>query len=104
MKLINPDDLSPHRKAFLFRLWSNKIVEQAIKDYRTAIKTNKPSLIGECEAFFRSDWFKFLTDYDGEFLMKKIRVASVEEIEDWKRKGFFHRNGKFKEIYKLEEN
>lgn len=43
----------------------NAIILQAVKDYRTALDDENTSGIRECERFFRSDWFTFLTDVDG---------------------------------------
>lgn len=42
----------------------NAIILQAVKDYRTALDNGNTSGIKECERFFRSDWFTFLTDVD----------------------------------------
>ena len=56
------DDLEPHVAL------ANAIVMQACKDYR---KTDEK--LAEFEKFFRSDWYRALTDLDGEYLMKRIR-------------------------------
>ena len=57
------------------------IVVQAAKDYRKSLislkkgkkieKSNK--MIKECEIFFESDWFKFLTDADKDFITQRIK-------------------------------
>lgn len=61
---------------------ANAIVLQACKDYRRAYRVHlrtyrigdKPDeKLTELEKFFRSDWYKTLTDVDGEYLMKRIR-------------------------------
>ena len=68
MKVIRPEQ----------RL-ANAIIVQAVKDYRTAlaghsIERHKPKkVISDVERFFRSDWYYFLTDVDGERLMKEVR-------------------------------
>ncbi len=57
------------------------IVKQAVKDWRTAVRRlkRKPgnkeaqALRSECEAFFRSEWFRFLTDADGRYILKKLQ-------------------------------
>ena len=64
---------------------ANAIILQAVKDYREARKKLKKRLknedaklmISDCEAFFRSDWYKALTDVDGEMLIRKIREEKI---------------------------
>lgn len=62
---------------------ANAIVVQACKDY-----------LEECyrfdvERFLKSEWFKMLTDLNGERLLKelKIKVAEEELIKIEKKKG-----------------
>lgn len=65
------------------------IIEQAAKDYKNAILENNrgkdkrllQKMIIECEAFFRSSYFELLTDVKGEYLMKKIKLQTIEEIK-----------------------
>lgn len=60
---------------------ANGIVIQAAKDYRTALrklKRNPRNQIAKAEAdsierFFRSDWYKCLTEVDGEMVLRKLR-------------------------------
>ena len=58
---------------------SNAIVLQAVKDYRKALKgfslngKSSTAVIVDCERFFRSDWYRQLTNVDGEYLMTTIR-------------------------------
>ena len=60
---------------------ANAIVLQAVKDYREARKKLKKRkknedaklMVEDCESFFRSDWFKALTNLDGEMLLKKLQ-------------------------------
>ena len=60
---------------------ANAIVVIAAKDYRHAlgIQHRNPDSqaarikIDEIERFFRSDWYRLLTDVDGEILIKKLR-------------------------------
>ena len=62
-----------------FENLANAIIVQAVKDYRKALSgvslNSRPSacVITECERFFRSEWFRELTDVDGEYLIKTIR-------------------------------
>lgn len=59
---------------------ANAIILQAVKDYRSAKRklNRKPgnalaqAEIDSIERFFRSDWYKCLTDVDGELLIKKL--------------------------------
>lgn len=50
----------------------NAIILQAVKDYRTALDDENTSGVVECERFFRSDWFTFLTDVDGEIIIQTV--------------------------------
>lgn len=61
---------------------ANAIVIQACNDYKKAYKQSlrRSGIVGEAdeelaelEAFFRSDWYKKLTDVDGDYLMERIR-------------------------------
>lgn len=60
---------------------ANGIVIQAAKDYRTALrklKRNPRNQLAKVEAdsierFFRSDWYKCLTEVDGEMVLRKLR-------------------------------
>lgn len=51
----------------------NAIILQAVKDYRTALDDENTSGIAECERFFRSVWFTFLTDVDGEIIIRQVK-------------------------------
>jgi hypothetical protein len=60
---------------------ANAIIIQAAKDYRTALRKlrrNPRNHLAQAEAesieqFFRSDWYKCLTDVDGEMVIRKLR-------------------------------
>ena len=60
---------------------SNAIVIMAAKDYQHALRIQRRNpdsqaariKIDEIERFFRSDWYRLLTDVDGEILIKKLR-------------------------------
>ncbi len=60
---------------------ANAIILQAVKDYREARKKLKKRpknedaklMVSDCEAFFRSEWFKDLTNLNGEVLLKRLR-------------------------------
>ena len=59
---------------------SISIILQAVTDYRTLLKSRRKrhkrkdteENIKDLEEFFRSDWFKTLTDLDGEMLIKRL--------------------------------
>ena len=63
-----------------FHNLASAIVYQAIEDYRNALKgrgyfgKSSQAVIRECERFFKSNWFIELTDLDGKFLIKRLRV------------------------------
>ena len=64
---------------------ANAIIIQAATDYRKALKQLKrnpryePALITkrECERFFHSDWFRFLTDADPQYLLYHLVRAET---------------------------
>ena len=56
------------------------IVEQAVKDYKKALKAemkcgdqNARRAIRELETFFKSDWFAEISSLDGRLLIKNVR-------------------------------
>ena len=77
------------------------IVMQACKDYRKTyrlyIRTYRmgeksDDKLEELEKFFRSAWYRTLTDIDGEHLMKRIREEVLAREKKMKRK----KRGKFR--------
>lgn len=73
---------------------ANMIVLQAVQDWQTAYRASKRAYgiysditwrkVYECESFFRSEWFRVLTNdnIDGKLLIKRLRK---EEDERWNR-------------------
>ena len=67
---------------------SNAIILQAVKDYRIDLAggsvngRDSKSVVAECERFFQSEWFRELTDLDGEYLIKTIRKEFEKRKED----------------------
>lgn len=63
-----------------YQLLANAIVEQAADDYldliagfaKTVDKKDRKAQISSLRKFFLSDWYNFLTDVDGEYLVKKL--------------------------------
>lgn len=62
---------------------ANAIIIQAARDYRRTLMRLKKNpknkeVMDEAmrlEAFFRSEWYEFLTILDGELLIKKLRKS-----------------------------
>lgn len=89
------DDLEPHVAL------ANAIVMQACKDYRKTYRLHirtyrvgekSDDKLEELEKFFRSAWYRTLTDIDGEHLMKQIREEVLAREKKMKRK----KRGKFR--------
>ena len=67
---------------------ANAIVLQAVKDWRSAVRTLKKrprydpakQMREECERFFLSDWFEELTSVDGSVILRKLKQE--ENIHD----------------------
>ncbi|MBR6029416.1 MAG: hypothetical protein IKP40_10025 [Clostridia bacterium] len=65
---------------------ANAIVEQAAKDYVSALRFLKkhPGAKGalkealEIEDFFHSEWYALLTDVDPDYLIKRLREGIVK--------------------------
>ncbi len=65
---------------------ANGIILLAVKDYRSALKKLKRNprsqtandTVQEVERFFRSNWYKSLTEVDGEMLIRKLREEANE--------------------------
>lgn len=57
---------------------ANEIIILAAKDYRKALKYRWKKQIAEIESFFHSDWYKVLTDVDGEMILRGLK----EEAKD----------------------
>lgn len=63
-----------------YQALADAIVKQAVEDYRLALR-GKSKQCGhspqhvkkECEEFFRSEWFSFLTGVDGELIIEKVK-------------------------------
>jgi hypothetical protein len=51
-----------------YRALADAIILKAVDDYR-----KHKELRGSIAKFFKSDWFKVLTDIDGEHLLKKLK-------------------------------
>lgn len=49
------------------------IVERAVIDYKTALKTYDDSGINRLEKFFKSEWFMMLSDLNGKILIRMVK-------------------------------
>lgn len=52
---------------------ANAIIAVAADDYRVALKEENPGLKESVEKFFRSDWYKVLTNISGENLIDLLQ-------------------------------
>lgn len=57
-----------------YQLLANAIIMQAVKDYR---RTKNPADRKELENFFRSEWFSFLSNLNGEVLLEQLQKEAV---------------------------
>ena len=70
-----------------YKRLANEIIVRAVYDYRSArqILARRPSdalaqqMENDCERFFLSQWFRELTDIDGEYLLEKLRNEEVKQ-------------------------
>lgn len=68
-----------------YRNLANAIIVQAAKDYRKALRQLKrnpkydaaKNTKNEVERFFHSEWFRFLTDADPDYLLDRITRAEL---------------------------
>ena len=68
-----------------YRNLANAIIVQAAKDYRKALRQLKrnpkydaaKNTKTEVERFFHSDWFRFLTDADPDYLLDHLQRAEL---------------------------
>lgn len=75
---------------------ANGIILQAVSDYRMALKKIKANTRNrdalnealEIERFFRSDWYRELTDVDGEYLIQRLQdeVKQYEPVRGKKKR------------------
>ena len=56
-----------------YKLLSTAIIKQCLLDYREVLQSNDIITKLECEQFLRSQWFDFMSDMNGERLIKMMR-------------------------------
>ena len=57
---------------------ASAIILQAVKDYRSALNAEEDNaraqrVLNDCEKFFLSTWFTYLTDIDGDYLLERLK-------------------------------
>ena len=55
-----------------YEMLAAAVIERAVIDYRAALMERDEPEISKLSKFFRSDWFDFLSDLDGEVLMAQV--------------------------------
>lgn len=71
-----------------YQALTNAIIEQAVKDYRKALKIYYLHLqkqqyrqdVEDLERFFTSQWFELLTNLDGRSIMTRVRRMVKMEV------------------------
>ena len=58
------------------------ILQQAVKDYKSALKNNNESKIAYFEKWFVDDWAQLLSDDMGEFIIDRCRKQVMEGVSD----------------------
>ena len=56
-----------------YKLLAAAIIKQCLFDYREALQSHDIITTLECEQFLRSQWFDFMSDMNGEKLIKMMR-------------------------------
>ena len=56
-----------------YKLLAAAIIKQCLLDYREALQSHDIITTLECEYFLRSQWFDFMSDMNGERLIKMTR-------------------------------
>ena len=56
-----------------YKLLAAAIIKQCLLDYREALQLHDIITTLECEQFLRSQWFDFMSDMNGEKLIKMMR-------------------------------
>ena len=56
-----------------YKLLAAAIIKQCLLDYREALRSHDIITTLECEQFLRSQWFDFMSDMNGEKLIKMMR-------------------------------
>ena len=56
-----------------YKLLAAAIIKQCLLDYRETLQSHDIITTLECEQFLRSQWFDFMSDMNGEKLIKMMR-------------------------------
>ena len=84
------DNINGLKPLTIYEDLANGVIFQTVEDYREALRyldinpKHKESLKmkTDCEEFFQSKWFRFLTLVDGDWLMNKLKKEFEDEKED----------------------
>lgn len=74
------DGLSEEEKEEPFQNLANAIICVAADDYRTALATGDTTLLSSLQRFFRSAWYRVLTNVDPELLMNALDKEHQERL------------------------
>ena len=58
---------------------ANAIIIQACKDYRRAIESFNIYEMRQIRHFFHSQWFKMLSEVDGDYIIERIEREEIYE-------------------------
>lgn len=56
-----------------YKLLAAAIIKQCLLDYREVLQSHDIITTLECEQFLRSQWFDFMSDMNGEKMIKMMR-------------------------------
>lgn len=72
---------------------ANAVVVQAVQDYRDALdgisytrKKTPEQIVEELEKFFRSEYYRTLTNVDGENLIAELKREHEEKLKEKRKK------------------
>lgn len=73
---LQKDALDPYQNL------ANAIIVVAANDYRMARSCSNQKLIAKLEEFFRSGWYKMLTNVDGDVLLGMLQRETSQEAKE----------------------
>lgn len=82
-----------------YQLLANAIIQQAVKDYNTALKghdvdgMNSDDVIIECKTFFHSEYFYILTELNPDIIIEKyVKERKSNESQTYTSNAQPHQN------------
>ena len=70
---------------------ANAIVKRAAIDQQKALCEDNQKVIKECLKFFKSKWYRNLTNLDGNMLARMLEIEAKEMNYDWNEISKSHR-------------